>query len=169
MTHGGSGSGDGGTKIIRVVQKIPLPDWLTSLQPYVGTLKSAARTIQQAGSLENLIKVVIASWVVSGILGAGGFVIDQILLAFEPLLTAIATTESAIVIPFRIAGVAIFDVLRTINASVASVTGVAGPAAAPITAAFITLTLVLGYRLAVSVLGEVPVLSSITDFLGVRP
>lgn len=167
MTHSGSGDGDGGTKIIRVVQKIPLPNWLTSLQPYVGTLKSAARTIQQAGSLENLIKVVIASWVVSGILGAGGFIIDQILLAFEPFLNAIGMTESAIVVPFRIAGEAIFDVFRTINASVASVTGVAGPAAPIVTAGFITISLYLGYRLAVSLLGEVPVIGAITDFLGV--
>lgn len=170
MTHGSSGSGDGdGIKVIRVVKQIPLPNWLTSLQPYVGTLKSAARTIQNAGSLQNLIKIVIAGWVVSGILTAGEFVAAQIMLAFHPLLSAVGVTEGAVIVPLRTTGAALLDMGRTINDAVVSVTGVAGPAAPVITLGFATISLYLLYRLAASVLGEVPVVSTIVDFLGVRP
>lgn len=169
MTHGSSSGDGGGIKVIRVVKRIPLPNWLKGLQPYIGTLKSAARTIQRAGSLQNLVKIVIAGWVVSGILTAGEFVASQIMLVFHPLLNALGLTEAAIIEPLRTVGTIILDFMRTITDAVVSVTGVAGPAAPVITLGFATITLYLLYRLTVSILGEVPVLSTVVDFLGVRP
>lgn len=169
MGHGGSGStdGGGGWKIIRVVKKLPIPNWLQILQPVSGTLATVGNKIKQYGSFRAAVVAIVAGWVVQNVLNVGTIIIESVLLAVRPLLNAIGLTEAAIIRPLQMTGRTIFGAFRSVNAAIADVTGVAGPAAPVITLGLTTLVLYLGYRLAVSLLGEVPVIGAITDFLGV--
>lgn len=110
----------------------------------------------------------VVTWFVGGILDFGRMAVDAVTLAFTPLLDAIGITEMSLIAATRPVGEAILGFWRLINETLVDVVGVAGPAA-PVVATVVVL--VLGYlfwRLLVSVAGEVPVASTIVDFLGLR-
>lgn len=179
MTHAGGGSHDGsdggstdstsdsGPTII--VQKIPLPNWLKSLAPVADTLRALGRFIQEKGSFRKAVLAVVTGWVIGGVLQLVGTVIEAVLLLFSPFLRAVGTTQAAVANAFAVPGQAVLDAMMQLNSAIAETVGVAGPVAPLISTTIVMGTLYLSYRLVVSIAGEFPVVSTIVDFLGLRP
>lgn len=174
--HGGSSGGSSGDDDgpLIIIRKIPLPNWLQALAPVAGTLKKLGAFIQNPSEasfpkFRAAVLSIVTGWIVGGFLDAGAWITAQILLATRPFLRAIGTSQQAIARAFGTVGFAVLNTLRTVNNAVIDTVGVAGPAAPIISAAVVGGTLYLSYRLATSIAGEIPVLSSIVDFLGLRP
>lgn len=167
-----SGSDDDGPVII--VKKIPLPNWLKALAPVAGTLRKLGQFIKDPQGttfpkFRFAVLSVVIGWLVGGVLDGAQWLTAQFLLAFDPFLRAIGTSQAALGRAFGTAGLALLNAGRIINSAVIDTVGVAGPAAPIISAAVAGGTLYLAWRLAASLAGEVPVLSTIVDFLGLRP
>ena len=162
-----SASGDdSGT--VETIAEAALPWWLRILKPVATTLASVAQRIREAGSCQQAVLTIVATWVASSVLGFGEYLIGFVFRLFTPVLRAIGLTERGVVAAFAPAGAAILGVFRGLTTVVRDVTGVAGPVA-PIIATLLVLGLAyVTYRVAIAVLGEFPGGSTLVDLLGLR-
>jgi hypothetical protein len=161
-----SASDDSGT--VETIAEAALPWWLRILKPVATTLARLAQRIREAGSFQQAVLTIVATWVASSVLGFGEYLIGFVFRLFTPVLRAIGLTERGVVAAFAPAGAAILETFAGLTAAVRDVTGVAGPVA-PIIATLLVLGLgYVTYSVAVAALGELPLGSSLVDLLGLR-
>jgi len=110
----------------------------------------------------------VLSVIVGGFLAFGEEMIQILNLAVEPIINIPGIIAESLLSGFGPAGNAVLEVYRSLDAAVWTVASNAGPAAPMVVATIYVGIMVLVYRLAVSVAGEIPLMSTTVDFLGLR-
>jgi len=110
----------------------------------------------------------VATFVVSGILEFGAELIRIVNLALEPVIEIPSIVGNAVFGSFGPVGDVILGFFADINGAIFEIASNAGPAAPIVIAATYVVIGGLTIRLLISVSGEVPVLSTVVDFVGLR-
>lgn len=114
------------------------------------------------------IASVISLYIVNSVLNLGAFAINSVLGVFNAIVGAIRAAQALLTGAFAFVGVDILGIFTSLNAIVAELAASAGPFGPPLIAAFAAVSVYLTYRVAVALLGELPIGSSVVDLLGLR-
>lgn len=147
---------DGSQRII-----LDLPEWLESLQ-------QVAAAIEKHGSFPRAVFALISAYILDVIFGIFGTIAGAILFAFDVVVGVLGFAQRLLVNGFGIVGIDILGALAGVQRAIAGAIAGSGPLA-PVFATLLAVgTLYVLYRLAVALLGELPVGSTIVDLLGLR-
>lgn len=111
---------------------------------------------------------IINLFILNGLFAIFNTISGAVLAAFDSLVGALEFAQRALIRGFAAAGIDIIAALASIQRQFAAVFEGAGPLAPVLAAALAVGALVVLSRLAVALLGEVPVGSTIVDLLGLR-
>lgn len=157
------GSSDGGILADGAVSFDEI-DWSAS-SALPGWLVSVKRAVQEWGSFRLAVLGVVATALVNGALTAGEVLVEAVFLAFDPLINAIGLTQEALVTPLESIGTGIYGLLIDAQGGAAELAGASGPASPLIGSAIIALVLVAVYYGLKLVIGSIPVVDTINQFL----
>lgn len=139
-----------------------VPQWVRSLRPLI----RFAQLVRERG-LQGAIVGFVAGFLVSVITGFAEFVIGQVQAAFDAVVTAAGIPFDALGRAFAPVGDVVLVVFTEVNDILFEIVqplGIAAPFA--VIVIYATFVLVL-LRTARTVLGQVPVVGAVTEFLGV--
>lgn len=139
-------------------------DWSAS-SALPGWLVSVKRAVQEWGSFRLAVLGVVATALVNGVLTAGEVVVEAVFLAFDPLIAAIGLSQDALVTPLESIGSGIYGLLIDAQGGAAELAGASGPASPLIGSAIIALVLVALYYGIKLLIGSIPVVDTINQFL----
>jgi hypothetical protein len=124
--------------------------------------------VRSYGSLPRAIFALISLYLLNGIFSIFGVVAGSVLYVFDLIVGSLQVAQSLLIGAFGAVGVDLLGVFVALEGEIAGVVASAGPAGPVIAVGSTAVILFVGYRLAVSVLGELPVGSTIVDLLGLR-
>lgn len=144
---------------------LSLPSWLTSLKPYTGALSDVGESIQQWGNFRLAVIGIVATWIVNGFLDLWGYVVGAVFLAFDPVIGAFGLAEGGL--ETALGGIAspIYSALGSLTITVGEIVGASGPAAPLVGSLIFAIVLVGAYYVGKFVLGAIPVVDTINQFI----
>ncbi|WP_254271096.1 hypothetical protein [Haloarcula marina] len=114
------------------------------------------------------VGAIISGYIVRSVLNLGAFGVNSVLSAFGIVAGFFDGIRVTLVRAFGSIGIDLLAAYLSVQQVIGSAVRVAGPGGPFLAIGFTAVTLYLGYRVAVALLGEIPVGSSIVDLLGLR-
>ena len=132
-------------------------------------LASVAKVLARFGRDPfGFVATIISLYIVDSILNLGAFAVNSVLAAFGFVVGFFDSIRVTLVTTFGRVGIDLLEVYVAGQQTVADIVSRAGAAAPFLAVGFAAVALYVGYRVAVALLGELPVGSSIVDLLGLR-
>jgi hypothetical protein len=124
--------------------------------------------VQEYGSLPRALFALISLYILNGIFSVIDVVAGSVLFVFDLVVGSLSAAQSLLVGAFGAVGVDVLAALLGLQRALGDVVAGAGPAGPAIAVGATAIMLYVGYRLAVALLGELPVGSMVVDLLGLR-
>ena len=140
----------------------PIPrSWVEPIQQLVALVK-------EYGSLPRAIGAIISLYIVNSVLNFGTYVVESILLLFSYVTGSLAYVQSTLGVNFAAAGTALLAALWSFQIQIATFVSPYGPATPIVMVGLTAIEALVLWRFIVALAGELPLGSSIVDFLGLR-
>jgi hypothetical protein len=140
----------------------PIPrSWVEPIQQLVALVK-------EYGSLPRAIGAIISLYIVNSVLNFGTYVVESILLLFSYITGSLAYVQAAVGVNFAALGTAILTAIWSVQMQIVNTVNPYGPFAPVVLIGVTAIEALLAWRFIVALAGELPLGSSIVDFLGLR-
>lgn len=147
--------------------------WLGTIRQLIsltrnGPIRQLIDLYNEYGSIPRAVFGLITTYIVSSVFGFGQFIVGSVLSVFDYVTLSLAWVQAQLGASFGLVGFDILAAFRWVQIQIGSAAAAAGPAAPIIAIVFGAATVTVLYRAGVAILGELPVGSSLVDFLGLR-